>query len=185
MNQLTYFSLFAKFIQMNNIVTEGFIKFRSSFIASTSDFWHNPQRKKSFGASIANMMTNHFEFHNGLCLAVSDTTLAAMRKDKCIDLIKVLVPTILRLQMLLDFLCYLVQKTGYNIGMWLEACHRSISAKPDYIGSHVVDGAGNAGASVATLELVTADERSQKIVSDKLTSVTPQPTSHQEPVIML
>jgi len=51
--------------------------------------------------------------------------------------------------------------------MWLEACHRSISAKPDYIGSHVVDGAGNAGASVATLELVTADECLQKIVSDK------------------
>ena len=152
---------------MNNIVTEGFIKFRCSFIASTSDFWHDPQRKKSFGASIANMMTKHYEFHNGLCLAVSDTTLGAMKRDKCIHLIKVLVPIILRLQMLLDFLCYLLQKTGYNIGMWLDACHRSINAKPDYIGSHVVDGAGNAGALVSTLEWLTADERSQKVVSEK------------------
>ena len=142
---------------MNNIVTEGFIRFRSSFISSTSDFWHDPQRKKSFGACIANMMTNHYHFHSGLFLAVSDTTLAAMKKDKCIDLIKVVAPNTDRLQMLLDFLCYNLQKTGYNIGMWLDACHRSINAKPDYIGSHVVDGASNAGASVATLELHTSD----------------------------
>ena len=47
--------------------------------------------------------------------------------------------------------------------MWLDLCHGNTSIKPDYIGSHVVDGAGNAGASVATLELVTSDERSQKL----------------------
>ena len=51
--------------------------------------------------------------------------------------------------------------------MWLDLCHGNTSIKPDYIGSHVVDGAGNAGPSVATLELVTSDERSQKIVTDK------------------
>eukprot|EP00956_Cyclotella_meneghiniana_P032568 scaffold90139_cov76-Cyclotella_meneghiniana.AAC.1 len=90
-----------------------------------------------------------------------------MRKDKCIGLIVALIPIILRLQMLLDFICFELQKTGYNIGMWLELCHNNTSIKPDYIGSHVVDGAGNAGASAATLELVTADERSQKIVTDK------------------
>ena len=152
---------------MNSIVTEAFLIFRHSFIASTSDFWHDPQRKKSFAACIANLMTKHYHFRNGLFLAVSDTTLAAMKKDKCIGLIKIMVPVISRLQMLLDFLCYMLKKTGYNIGMWLDGCHRSINAKPDYIGSHVVDGASNAGASVATLELVTADERSQKVVTDK------------------
>ena len=91
---------------MNKIVMEGFIKYVCSFIASTSDFWHDPQRKKSFGASIANIMTNHYQFHNGLCLAVSDSTLDAMRKDKCIGLIVALIPIILRLQMLLDFICF-------------------------------------------------------------------------------
>lgn len=152
---------------MNNIVTEGFIKYRSSFIASTSDFWHDPQRKKSFGASIANIMTNHYHFHNGLCLAVSNTTLESMKRDKCMELIKVSSPSILRLQMLLDFLCYTLQKTGLNIGNWLLDCHNAINCKPEYIGSHTVDGAGNAGASVATLELITNDERSQKIIADK------------------
>ena len=42
-----------------------------------------------------------------------------------------------------------------------------IGCKPDYIGSHTVDGAGNAGASVRFLELNTNDERSQKIIADR------------------
>jgi hypothetical protein len=69
--------------------------------------------------------------------------------------------------MFLDFLCYTLNKTGHNIGVWLESCHRGIGCKPDYIGSHAVDGAGNAGASVMFLELNTSDERSQKIKADR------------------
>lgn len=155
------------FNQMHNIVLEGFLKYRNSFIASTSDFWHDPMRKMSFGAAIANIMTNHYRFCNGLTLAVSQTTFEAMMRDKCIQLISIMTPIILRLQMLLDFLCFVYEKTGYNIGIWLEENHRAIGIKPDYIGSHTVDGAGNAGASVATLELHTSEERSQKIVADK------------------
>ena len=69
--------------------------------------------------------------------------------------------------MLLDFLCYTLKKTGHNIGVWLESCHRGIGCKPDCIGSHTVDGAGNARASVTFLELNTRDERSQKIIADR------------------
>ena len=89
----------------------------------------DPQTKKSFGTSIANVMTNHFEFQNGLSLAFYNTTLDAMQKDKCSDLIKSdliknISPNILRLQMFLDFLCYTLKKTGHHIGVWLESCHR-------------------------------------------------------------
>ena len=152
---------------MNNIVLESFIKYQTLFIASTPDFWHDPQRKKSFGASIANVMTNHYEFHNGLSMAVSNMTLDAMHKDMCSDLIKNMSPKMLRLQMILDFLCYTLKKTGHNIGVWLESCHHGIGCKPDYIGSHTVDGAGNAGASVRFLELNTNDEHSQKVIEDQ------------------
>jgi hypothetical protein len=61
----------------------------------------------------------------------------------------------------------MLKKNGHNIGVWLESCHRGIGCKPDYIGSHTVDGAGNAGASVTFLELNTSDERSQKIIADQ------------------
>ena len=147
-----------EFYQILNIVH--CIYFR--FVARSSE----SQRKKSFGASIANIMTNHYEFHNGLSLAVSNTTLDAMQKDMCSHLIKNMLPKTLCLQMLLDFLCYNLRKTGHNIGVWLESCHRGIGCKPDYIGSHTVDGAGNAGASVRFLELNTSDECTQKIIAD-------------------
>ena len=56
-------------------------------------------------------------------------------------------------------------RPGKIIGTWLEESHDNIGCKAEYIGSHVVDGASNAGKSVEVLEWNTRGERSQKIVA--------------------
>jgi len=57
--------------------------------------------------------------------------------------------------------------TGKNVGDWLHKTHASVGCEPSFIGTVVVDGASNAGKSVERLEILTQDERSQKIVVEK------------------
>ena len=47
----------------------------------------------------------------------------------------------------------------------LHAIHKRVWYKPYFIGSHVVDGAYNAGKSVEVLEWQTQGERPHKIVT--------------------
>jgi len=112
-------------------------------------------------------MANHYHFKNGLRLAMSGVTLTEMTKDGLTnDLLKSTVPTRDRCQALLDFTNWTVPKTGELIGEWLGEMHDSVGIKPDYIGSHIVDGASNATSSANKLEWITRGERSQKIVAD-------------------
>ena len=50
-------------------------------------------------------------------------------------------PTLHRCQALLDFCSWTQPKTGDLIGSWLEECHRAVGCRPNYITSHIVDGA--------------------------------------------
>ncbi len=143
-------------------MTEAFISFGNSFVASTSDFWHHPYWKMAFGASVANVMTNGYKFNDGLFVAVSNTTL----KSVDTKILRSKKPYLHRCQALLDFCSWLQPKTGELIGSWLEECHKAVGCKPDYIGSHIVDGAANAGKSVEWLEWNTESNRSQKIIAD-------------------
>ena len=70
-----------------------------------------------------------------------------------------------RLQALIDFQNWTLEKTGEKIGIWLDVQHRLAGTKPSYIGSHTIDGAGNAALSVKHLQSRTAGERSQSIVA--------------------
>ncbi len=57
-------------------------------------------------------------------------------------------------------------KLGQLIGDWLTNAHKMFGIKPEYICSHTVNGAANAGKCVAVLEWNTHDGRSQKIIAD-------------------
>ena len=48
----------------------------------------------------------------------------------------------------------------------MDEAHAGVGIKPDYIGSHTVDGAANAGSSVQNLQWQTSELRSQKIVAE-------------------
>ena len=144
-------------------MTESFIKFGNSFVASTSDFWHHPVWKMAFGASVANLMTNGYQFKNGLFLAVSQTTLPNAIAELGVQ---DTVPVLHRCQALLDFCSWMQVKSGELIGYWLEDCHKAVGCKPNYIASHIVDGAANAGKSVQCLQWNTGEDRSQKIIAD-------------------
>ncbi len=58
------------------------------------------------------------------------------------------------------------------IGDWLTNVHKMFVIKPEYIGSHTVDGAANAGKFVVVLEWNTNDGRSQKIIADVNTTAS-------------
>jgi hypothetical protein len=64
--------------QIKLIVTELYLTYMHSFVASTSDFWAQPILKCSFGGCIANMIANGYYFCMGMFLAVSDTTMGMM-----------------------------------------------------------------------------------------------------------
>ena len=61
-------------------MTEKFLKYETSFVASTSDFWWDIVRKKSFGARIGKFVANRHMFKNGLSIFVSDTTIKSVYK---------------------------------------------------------------------------------------------------------
>ena len=112
-------------------------------------------------------MANHYYFKNGLCLAISDLTLEEMKKQgSAADLLTSCVATRDRCQALLNFTHWTEPKTGENIGKWLGEKHDGIGIKPDYIESHIVEGASNATSSMNKLEWDTSGERSQKITTD-------------------
>ena len=61
-------------------MTEKFLKYETSFVASTSDFWWDIVCKKSFGARIGKFVANRHMFKNGLSIFVSDTTIKSVYK---------------------------------------------------------------------------------------------------------
>ena len=60
--------------------------------------------------------------------------------------------------------------TGENIGKWLIYSHRRVECEPSFIGSHVVDGAGNVGKLIEVLWFRTIEDRSGIILSAKFDS---------------
>ena len=123
--------------------------------------------KKSFGAYIANFMANKYRFKNGISLFMSDTTFSSMTEGKVSEMLRSKVPALDHCQALCDFVLFDLNHTGDEIGRWLEDAHGSVGCKPSYIGSHVVDGAGNAGKSVEVLKWQTSDSRKAQIVTHK------------------
>ena len=153
--------------QINNLVIELSLLYKRSFVASTSDFWHHPSWKTSFAGVIANMMCPAYHFRNGMFLVVSNTTMKKLiRRGLSKELLESTTPTTHRVQALLHFGIFEKAKSGVNIGEMLEEVHSNVGIKPEFIGSHTVDGASNAGASVDTLVWNTEQERSQKIHFD-------------------
>ena len=98
---------------------------------------------------------------------MSDTTFSLMTEGKVSEMLRSKVPTLDRCQALCDFVLFDLNHTGDEIGRWLEDAHGSVGCKPSYIGSHVVDGAGNAGKSVEVLKWQTSDSRKAQIVTHK------------------
>ena len=155
------------FRQIYRIVTELYIKYIKSFVASNSDFWWDKSRKLGFGACVGCFIANHYKFKNGLSLAMSNLTLKEMKNDGTVnELLLSMMPTMDRCQALLDFKSWTIEKSGENIGAWLDDVHGGVGIKADHIGSHIVDGASNATSSMETLAWKTSDERSQRIVTD-------------------
>ena len=83
-----------------------------------------------------------------------------MSTKKTTEILRSSTPTIKRCQALLDFPQFDQPKTCQNIGIYLDNIHVDAGCKASYIGSHIVDGALNAGASVEELEWQTSDDRS-------------------------
>ena len=145
---------------------ELFIKFRNSFVASTSDFWHHKVWKMSFGGCIANFMASGYHFKNGMFLAISKATLQKLVKSGMLEvLLKSTTPITHRVQAMLNFGRFELAKTGKNIGEWLEVGHTAVGCKAEYLGSHIVDGASNAQKSVKCLTWNTKASRSQMIIA--------------------
>ena len=70
------------------------------------------------------------------------------------------------MQAIIDFQNWTMEKTGHRIGAWLHVVHELLGMKPAFIGSHTVDGAGNAGLSVKTLSWRTEGQRGQTIIAN-------------------
>ena len=106
------------------MVTELFMLYSNSFVASTSDFWWDPARRVSFAASVANFMVNHCQFRNGLCLAMSNTTMKKLKSTKkTTDILRSSTPTTKRCQALLNVSQFDQPKTGQNTGIYLDNIH--------------------------------------------------------------
>ena len=149
----------------------GFLAYWQSLVLSTSDFWWDPVRKKSFGASIANLMAHQYELRDGRCLFISHATRKTIDKSDLENMNGVCD----RCQALLDFRQFTKWHTGENIGAWLKYIHLSVGCKPAFIGGHTVDGAKNSGKSVQQLEFMTEYDRPQNIMTKlvMLTKSTP------------
>jgi len=102
------------------------------------------------------MMANGYTMRNGMFLAMSDSTLKKAQKE-CPGVLRSAKPTVHRLQALMDFCKWTLPKTGANIGIWLDIAHKFVAIEPSYVGSHTVDGAGNAKSSVEELKWRTSE----------------------------
>ena len=149
-------------------MTENLLKYETSFVALTSDFWGDRVRKKSFGVCIGNFMDNRYKFKNRLSIFVLDTTMKFIYKD----VLRYPNPTLSCCQALFDFIHFRKYHTEESFGNWLYAIHKGVGYKPDFIGSHVVDSAYNPGKYVDVLEWKTQGEHPQKIVTSKCDSHT-------------
>ena len=144
-------------------MTENFLKYENSFTASMSDLWWDRVLNNSFGACIENFMDNRYTFKNGISIFVSETTMHSVYKYA----LQSQKPTLARYQALLDCLQFEKSHTGENVGNWLHEMHKGVRHKMDFIGSHVVDGAYNAGKYIEVIEWKTQGERPQNIVTAK------------------
>ena len=61
-------------------MTENFLKYKTSFVASTSDFWRDRVFKNYFGEFIGNFIANRYKFNNGLSIIVFDTIIKSFYK---------------------------------------------------------------------------------------------------------
>ena len=143
------------------MVMEAYLRYHSSFVTSSSNFWHHPTWKRSFVAIIVNLMVHGYNFKKPkLFLACSDTTLTKIKSnDLTNELLQTPIATLHRLQGLIEFFMYLKQKTGRNIAILLEKSHLKAAIKPDFMGGHCVDNAGNALKSNEELRLSTLEAR--------------------------
>ena len=72
-------------------------------------------------------------------------------QERVTELLLCDIPTVDRSQALPNLKSWYITKTGDNIDQWLEEIHKVVGCKPEYIGSHIVDGASNDVSSVDTL----------------------------------
>ena len=108
-------------------------------------------------------MASSYPLHDGRRVFVSNTTMKnADSSQFCSQYLN-----IGRCQALLSFTLFDVEHTGANIGQWIEDVHSKVKCVPNFIGSHTVDGAANAGLAVEELKWNTGDQRATKIVSSK------------------
>ena len=121
--------------------------------------------QQSYAATIANMMAKGYTMDTGEFLAMSDSTYKNVLKE-CPKVLRNVKPTVHRLQALMDFCKWSLPKTGANIGVWLEIAHRLVDIEPSYIGSHTVDGAGNAKLSVEELKWRTSESTPRNVTAD-------------------
>ena len=113
-------------------MSELFLEYQSSFVASTSDFWWDPVRKVSFAACIGNFMAKSYPLYDGTRIFVLDTTMKLKMKNNCVDEFRSISPKLERCQALIDFTLFDLEHNGHNIGRWLEDAHKLVGCLPGY-----------------------------------------------------
>ena len=111
------------------------------------------------------MMAKGYTMSTGMFLAMSDSTFRKVLKESP-GVLRSVKPTIHRLQALMDFCKWTLPKTGANIGIWLDVAHKLVAIEPSYVGSHTVDGAGNAKSSVEELKWRTSESTPRNVTAD-------------------
>ena len=168
---LTFFSRRCILPQMKRLVTDAYINYTESFVASTSDFWWHDVWKTQFAASIANFISPGYFLVNGAFLVMSSLTLTKLRGNRATSsLLAPQDPKPHRLQALIDFQHWTMEKSVNRIGTWLHVIHELAGIKAAYIGSHTVDGTGNAGLSVKTLQWRTEAIAANPLLRNPVTS---------------
>ncbi len=128
--------------ELQYLFMEGYLQFRSSFVASTSDFWlDNVRKQKSFGATIANFMAYSVKkkWHKSVHVKRMHNTIMAggCKLDVLLAASK---RTIGRCQALVNFQKFKGLHSGASIALWLEDSHQVVRCKTEYMYSHATDG---------------------------------------------
>ena len=150
---------------MSRINRELYIKYNGPFIASQSDFVWDSIRRCAFGGCILATISQHYHTVHGL-LAMSNGTYNSIKGTQENDgLVLNPMPVLSQFEECGDYRLFTKEKTGQNIGDWLDQSHRALSVYPSHVISHTIDEAANGVLAVEIYNFQTREERPRRIVS--------------------
>jgi hypothetical protein len=155
--ELAFFREYARLIE-DNVLWLG-----SSFAATNSDFYRNPERRESYGCIVANMSALRYQFEDGRKLFMSKQTL----NEGAAKLLVSNVGVLSQCETVIAFKRFEGSHTAAGVGRWLADEHQAKGLLPSYVCFHCTDGAANAVASVSEYELLTEMNRDAKVHHQK------------------